>query len=142
MDFIDVLRFEDSQGRGPYCSPFSPYGDANCLKTPAACRLKVLMHGHHDMRHPDPHQIGEPWDVGGRRDGDVCGFKDLDQVCDWFSDEEVELLLDFGFSLVSYRVPAHDVTIGNMQVCFVKCDRAPSIILQARSAGSDGRSEY
>lgn len=136
MDFIDVLRFEDINQRGPYSSPLSPYSFDNCSRLPKATRMRNLFIEHRAPQHPPPTSLGEPW-VGRNMAGhEVCGFKDLDQVCDWFSDEEVELMLDHGFSLVSYQVPAKDVTIGIRQVCFVQGCLVPSVILQARSSGS------
>lgn len=142
MDSIDVLRFEDCNGAGPYCSPRSPYSYDNCDRSAKARRMRELFLDHRGDSHPNPHQGGEPWDVGVRHDDDVCGFRDLDQLCAWFSDEEVELMLDFGFSLVTYRVPASDVRVGRKQACFVKGQARPEVFLPARSVGQECRNRF
>lgn len=135
MDFIDVFRFEDVAGIGPYTSPRAPYNFGymyDIYANPSAQQLRELMHTHDGCpSHPSPWGYGEPWSMiaRGQELYPYCGFKDLDQLVGWFDDEIVELLLAFGFQLVSYRVPASDVVFGNLQVCFSKKNAFERIVV-------------
>lgn len=123
MDFIDVLRFEDSAGIGPYTSPRSPYsfGYMGDYDAPGARRFRDLMRRHDGCSaHQSPYGWNEPWSKVRQESYPYCGFKDLDQLLEWFSDELIELLLTLGFQLISYRVPVGDVALGSQQTCFNK----------------------
>jgi hypothetical protein len=67
------------------------------------------------IRHPNPsYDAGLEGEFWGR--ANLFGFRDAEQLCEWFSDEELVMLMDLGFQIV--EVPAIDIRYGDKQVIF------------------------
>lgn len=101
-----VLRIEDSLGIGPYVAHRSDDEFQNLM---------------HDLsqgdRHPAPYYDGL---VGMVPSDYVFGFRDWEQLKDWFTFEEYQKLQSFGFAHHYYLVPKEDVIYLWHQVMFNK----------------------
>ena len=75
---------------------------------------KLILYRHiEDQKHPCP------WDDilinRNPRDGEICGFLDLKQAINWFSEKELQKLKELGFELKLIKVK-QITAIGNTQV--------------------------
>lgn len=94
-----IFRVEDKCGNGPYRR-----GD----------NLASLLANKHngDSSHPTPILDGIE-----NRQNYFCGFKDLDQLFNWFN-PYTEILKKAGFAVSVYEIDKEYVLEGNYQVCF------------------------
>ena len=110
MAFTTVLRIENAQGEGPYNAPIY---DSRWSKIKAE----------HNYSRPAPTRYGEPWHCMPScpwRDSHVCGFLDRAQLNAWFSQEELQLLVELGFTINQYQVAEEDILLGQSQITFIK----------------------
>ena len=110
MAFTTVLRIENARGEGPYNAP---------LHDEQWCSIKA----EHSYTRPPPTRPGEPWEdfpSGALRDRHVCGFLDRRQLDAWFSQEELQLLAELGFTINRYQVAEEDLLLGQSQITFIK----------------------
>lgn len=117
---MKVFRVEHpSDGVGPYHSSvlagdysFERYGN-------------WTNRNHEDVEHPSPRMEKLPLPGSGL----VCGFVSLEQLKDWFNEEELQALHSLGFQLVVYEVYWKDVHEGRKQCVFKRtgrCERLTS----------------
>ena len=103
---LTVYRVEHKDGRGPYHQDFDdPHKGYIALE-----------------RTPAPWEDGIPYFPAYYR----FGFKSLDQLYDWFIEEERERLKRKGFLIRLFKVKSHLVIKGRKQLVF---DRDASICI-------------
>jgi hypothetical protein len=110
MAFTTVLRIENARGKGPYNAQLQ-----------SECWAKIK--AQHSYTRPNPTRPGEPWEhfpSGAWRDYHVCGFLDRRQLNAWFSQAELQLLAELGFTINRYLVAEENVLLGQSQITFVK----------------------
>jgi len=56
----------------------------------------------------------------GIRRNELSAFRDEEQLCEWFTDEELVLLMDLGFEIV--QIPAENIRYGDKQVLFERVE--------------------
>lgn len=112
-----IYRIENSEGYGPYRDGPVHSG-----------MWAVNMERHYDNRHPLPSYEFPQWDFWAAalfpegypiyQTEYFCGFKDLDQLFEWFDEEEIDNLFKLGFDIYEYEVEF--AFIGRYQVMFHK----------------------
>jgi hypothetical protein len=98
-----VYRWENSDGLGPYNT-----------RDDDGRYLKIFDHTN-DGWHPSPFNAGE---TGGIQKGELCGFKNLQQMSNWFTVDEQNKMREYGFELVRIWVDSDYVRVGLSQVVF------------------------
>ena len=103
-----IYRVADKDGIGPYQSELA----WSLLGSHNGCDQDGNRH------HPGPHQ-----DEGIKRrphDSEFCGFATMDDLHNWFSDDELAELAKHGYSIV--KESGFVTAIGQKQILFRKID--------------------
>lgn len=102
-----VYRVQRPNGYGPYWlyNLWLGYGEGDA----------VWIHGHNDDTHPSPRDDGLNVFLGAMEW--KCGFRDLDQLSDWFTDEELVTLYSHGFAI--YEIEAERIQVGKRQILYI-----------------------
>jgi len=92
------------------------------------CSLEVLeMIARHEQQYPDVHPNPSN-DEGILRpidSSEQCAFSDMEQLLDWFTESELEILRENGFNIVEFE--AEVTAIGAKQVLFKSDSRKDMI---------------
>ena len=120
-DLVDVYRVEHRHtAEGPY--NFSRSADD---------RLWDMGIELSDRAHPSPELDGKfPWRE--LRDEHIFGFKRPEQAAKWFRGW-TDLLVELGYVLAVYRVPAHTLLIGRTQLAFPRASATRTEVLELES---------
>lgn len=107
----DIVRVEHSEtGVGPYRD--------NYHGTKAAIYLNDMVNRHcKPSKHPSPHD-----DTGINRSpksGEFCGFKDLKQLHQWFTDDEIIIMESFGYKITTIE-NVEIIVEGEKQILYCK----------------------
>jgi len=102
-----IYRVENAAGQEPYKS----FTVGWCGYGTSEDNLWIST-THNDPHHPPPSEDG----LGFIKGGDRCGFRDIQQLEAWFTDDELVKMFDNGFRIVELNV--EHVAYGGRQVTF------------------------
>jgi hypothetical protein len=105
---MKVYRIEDKNGIGPY-SIYWEWQDVNHF-------IKI-------NRHPFPIDEGimiNSLQIAYGIDKPVCGFNSLDQLKDWFSNDEITKLFGLGYYIFFYEIEEEFIFQGKRQLVFIR----------------------
>ena len=110
--YMIILRIQNADGTGPYF----------CRRDTKAQDVCDIQDKHNGEWREDPTTYPPPNIDKGicreMRKNEQCGFLNMAQLCNWFSDYELEILAIWGFFIV--EIPGKITAIGARQVLFIR----------------------